>query len=77
MRLFAMPLKRTHADGTECSIQQDSSTHCTISVTYRQSRASFLASRETTLEAAKKFADDSVLKNGHRCTPACTDWKEF
>jgi len=45
-----MPLKRTHADGIECSIHEESSTRRTISVTYRQRHASFLASREMTLE---------------------------
>ena len=29
------------------------------------------------LDQSKKFADDSVLNNGHRCTPACTAWTEF
>ena len=72
---LTMPLKRTHADGIRCSIHEDNSTHYTISVTYRQTRASFLASRETTLDGAKRIADDEVRKSGHVCDGACKDWE--
>ena len=70
---FTMPLKRTHADGIRCSIHEDNSTHYTISVTYRQSHASFLACRETTLDGAKRIADDEVRKSGHVCDGK--DWE--
>jgi hypothetical protein len=70
-----MPLKRTHADGIECSIHEESSTRRTISVTYRQRHASFLASREMTLEEAKRIGDANVKESGHVCDGACQDWE--
>jgi len=54
---------------------EDSVTYCTIYVKFRQSQTSFLAGSETTLDAAKLLAEDSVKKSGHHCNGACHDWK--
>ena len=72
-----MPLKRTHADGIQCLIHEDTSTHCTISVVYCQTRASFLASHEMTLEEAKRIGDANVKESGHVCNGACQNWEQF
>ena len=73
-----MQLKRTHAGGIVCSVQEDNSTHCTISVKYRQdgqSPSSFLAFRETTVGGAKRIADEAVKQSGHVCDGKCKDWE--
>jgi hypothetical protein len=64
-----MALKRTHTDGIECTIREDSSSRWAISIIYLDRLASTLKVQESTLDQAKEFADDSVLDNGHRCTP--------
>ena len=70
-----MPLKRIHADDIECSIHENSSTYCTISVKFRQSQTSFLAGLETTLDQAKRLADETVEKTAHHCNGACKKWE--
>jgi hypothetical protein len=73
-----MHLKRTHAGGIESSIQQESFTLCKISIKHSQndqSPGSFLAFRETTLDGAKRIADEAVKQSGHVCNGACKDWE--
>jgi len=45
---------------SNASIYEDSSTHCMISITYGQSHASFLGSRETSLDATIRIADETA-----------------
>jgi len=74
-----MQLERTHAGGIECLIEVNEK-GCVITIHLSksgESPTSILVVREYPLEKAKDFADDLVQKKGHRCTPACTDWKEF
>ena len=75
MRQVRMPLKRTHANGIECTIYEDSSTYSTVSIKFGQSRTSFLAGREMTLDGAKHLADDTVQKSGHHCNGTCKKWE--
>ena len=70
-----MPLKRIHADDIECLIREDSATYRTIYVKFRQSQTSFLAGLETTLDQAKRLADETVEKTAHHCNGACKKWE--
>ena len=71
-----MEFKRTHADDIECLIREDSGTYRTISVKFLQSQTSFLAGSETTLDAAKRLADEIVVqKSAHHCNGACKKWE--
>jgi hypothetical protein len=73
-----MGLKRIHSGGIECKIEPDTSTRWVISVKYSgQSPASTLSVQESTMDEAKKFADDSVLKSGHICNRFCKNWEQF
>ena len=74
-RIFSMQLKRTHDNGIECKIYQDSSKRCTIIIRYRQPPSSSLASHETTLDGAKRIADNTVEKSGHVCNGSCKGWE--
>ena len=72
-----MPLQRSHA-GIQCSIYEESQNRWTISIKYHldgQSPSSVLIVRETTVDAAKRLADDNVQKSGHVCDGTCQDWK--
>ena len=52
---------------------------CTIlSIKYRKSGqppAAALIIRDSTLDAAKRIADDTVKESGHICNGACKDWE--
>jgi len=77
-RGISMPLKRTHADDIECLIREDSSTYRTVYVKFLQSQTSFLSGSETTLDGAKRLADEIVVqKSAHHCNGACKNWEQF
>ena len=70
--------KRTHSGGIESLIQRDSSTRYRISIKHSQDRqppTSFLAFLETTLDGAKRIADEAVKQSGHVCNGLCKDWE--
>jgi hypothetical protein len=75
--MSAMPLKRTHTAGIDCSIYEEHPKWI-ISVKYHlkgQPPSATLIVREATLDEAKGIAEDAVKQTGHVCDAACKDWE--
>ena len=66
-------------NGIECSVSENSP-QCIVSVQFMHDRehpTGFFAVREWKVEQAQAYADDTVMNSGHRCTAACSGWKQF
>jgi transcription initiation factor IIE alpha subunit len=73
-----MELKRTHTNGIECCIRENSRRY-TVLIKFKNDKAPgiLLDPRQLTVEEAKELADNIVKNSGHTCRSACSDWVRF